>query len=249
MSSRNVIIKNRKNKSEFFETKKSVSKSSPDLGLEFHSENKAQLESDLDLQKGGVFDASKARSAESKSAIKSKRAPTRYSLNKNKYLLPPEVDALKNALEKFYSSDPRNCLLIGLALRTGGRAQELLNLQKVDINTYDQTVYIRGIKGSSDREIPLHEDFFKQLAKYSESINGTSLFDFSYMRLYQIWDLYRPVAKKFHSLRHTFAIQLYQKTKDLRLVQVALGHRNITNTMIYADYVYSQQELRKLILD
>ena len=33
-----------------------------------------------------------------------------------------------------------------------------------------------------------------------------------------------------------------------RLVQVALGHRNITNTMIYADYVYSQQELKKLIL-
>jgi integrase/recombinase XerC len=56
------------------------------------------------------------------------------------------------------------------------------------------------------------------------------------------------VPKKFHSLRHTFAIELYQKTKDLRLVQVALGHRNITNTMIYADYVYSQQELRKLIL-
>ncbi|CAM5999402.1 unnamed protein product [Sphagnum balticum] len=39
-----------------------------------------------------------------------------------------------------------------------------------------------------------------------------------------------------------------QKTKDLRLVQVALGHRNITNTMVYADYIYSQQELRKLIL-
>jgi integrase/recombinase XerC len=68
------------------------------------------------------------------------------------------------------------------------------------------------------------------------------------MRLYQIWQFYRPVPKKFHALRHTFAIELYQKTKDLRLVQVALGHRNITNTMIYADYIYSQQELKKLIL-
>jgi len=75
-----------------------------------------------------------------------------------------------------------------------------------------------------------------------------SLFPISYHRLYQIWHQYRPVAKKFHSLRHTFAIRLYRKTKDLRLVQVALGHRNITNTMIYADYIYSQQELRKLIL-
>ena len=50
-----------------------------------------------------------------------------------------------------------------------------------------------------------------------------------------------------HSAQHAWAA-LYQKTKDLRLVQVALGHRNITNTMIYADYVYSQQELRRLIL-
>ena len=74
------------------------------------------------------------------------------------------------------------------------------------------------------------------------------LFPISYSRLIQIWEHYRPTHKKFHSLRHTFAIRLYKKTKDLRLVQVALGHRNITNTMIYADYVYSQQELRKLIL-
>jgi integrase/recombinase XerC len=57
------------------------------------------------------------------------------------------------------------------------------------------------------------------------------------------------VHKKLHGLRHTFAIRLYKKTKDIRLVQVALGHRNITNTMVYADYAYSQQELRKLILD
>jgi integrase len=74
------------------------------------------------------------------------------------------------------------------------------------------------------------------------------LFPITYNRLRQIWDLYRPVQKKFHSLRHTFAIQLYKKTKDIRLVQVALGHRNVMNTMIYADYVYSQTELRKLIL-
>ena len=34
----------------------------------------------------------------------------------------------------------------------------------------------------------------------------------------------------------------------LDLLQIALGHRNITNTMIYADFVYSQDEMRKLIL-
>ena len=74
------------------------------------------------------------------------------------------------------------------------------------------------------------------------------LFPISYPRLVQIWQHYRPVHKKFHSLRHTFAIELYKKTKDIRLLQMALGHRNIANTMIYADYVYSQTELRRLLL-
>lgn len=173
---------------------------------------------------------------------------TRYSLNKNKYLLPPEVERLKKIITDYEDKDPRNCLLIGLALRTGARAQELLNLTMGDLNTYDESVFIRGIKNSNDRELPLHADFFQRLHRFAGKQDGRHLFPISYNRLYQIWELYRPTPKKFHALRHTFAIELYQKTKDLRLVQVALGHRNITNTMIYADYVYSQQELRKLIL-
>ena len=136
-----------------------------------------------------------------------------------------------------------------MGLRTGGRATELLELRKSDLNAYDETVFIRGIKGSNDREIPLETVLFERLAEFAKPLKAPDLiFDIGYHRLRQIWDWYRPVPKKFHSLRHTFAIRLYRKTKDLRLVQVALGHRNITNTMIYADYVYSQQELKKLIL-
>jgi integrase len=175
-------------------------------------------------------------------------ASRNYSLNKTKYLLSPEKQKLESIIEDYMHKDPRDCLLLSLALRTGARAQELLNLQKRDLNDYDETVFIRGIKNSNDREIPLHSQFFDQLWRYSEKNKENELFPISYMRLYQIWQFYRPVPKKFHALRHTFAIELYQKTKDLRLVQVALGHRNITNTMIYADYIYSQQELKKLIL-
>lgn len=175
-----------------------------------------------------------------------------YSLNKNKYLLEPEALKLEEILSRFIDNDPRNCLLIQLALRTGARATELLNLKPEDINREDETILIRGIKGSKDREIPLSPKLFGQVVKYSERdeevVKKGLLFPISYSRLRQIWDFYRPTSKKFHSLRHTFAIRLYKKTKDVRLVQVALGHCNITNTMIYADYVYSQQELRRLIL-
>lgn len=138
--------------------------------------------------------------------------------------------------------------MIWVALRTGARAQEVLNLRFSDLNSYDESVFIRGLKNSNDREIPLHPELFKRLHRFAEKNGPGELFPITYNRLYQIWEMYRPIPKKFHALRHTFAIELYQKTKDLRLVQVALGHRNITNTMIYADYVYSQQELKKLIL-
>lgn len=135
-----------------------------------------------------------------------------------------------------------------IALRTGARAQEILNIKKSDLNAYDESIFIKGIKNSNDREIPIETKVFRDLWRFQETSKTESLFDISYDRLYQIWLLYRPVPKKFHSLRHTFAINLYKKTKDIRLVQVALGHRNITNTMIYADYLYSQEELKKLIL-
>lgn len=173
---------------------------------------------------------------------------TRYSLNKNKYLLPNELDHLERMLEARVEADQRNCLALLLALKTGGRAQEILNLRKSSLNFEDQSVLIEGLKGSNDREIPLKKELFKKLADYSRTIDGDELFPITYNRFRQIWDQYRPCAKKLHSLRHTFAIQLYKKTKDIRLVQVALGHRNVMNTMIYADYVYSQTELRKLIL-
>lgn len=174
---------------------------------------------------------------------------TRYALNKNKYLLDPEVDRLERILETSHKDAPRDSLVLLLGLRTGARASELLGLRHADLNSYDGTVFIRGLKGSNDRELPVHPELFERLWRYSETQNkNEGLFPIGYHRLRQIWDWYRPVPKKFHSLRHTFAIRLYRKTKDLRLVQVALGHRNITNTMVYADYVYSQQELKKLIL-
>jgi integrase/recombinase XerC len=173
---------------------------------------------------------------------------SRYSLNKNKYLLDPEFEALHKIATDYLESDRRNSLLILIALHSGARATELLNLRRADVNTYDKTLLIRGIKGSNDREIPISHWLFGALEKHLIGLSSDRLFPISYSRLVQIWEHYRPVHKKFHSLRHTFAIRLYKKTKDLRLVQVALGHRNITNTMIYADYVYSQQELRRLIL-
>lgn len=178
----------------------------------------------------------------------SSRRTKQYSLNKNKYLLDFEYDKLQDILNTFETRDPRNVLMFRLALSTGARATELLYIKKTDLDVKSKSVSIYGIKGSNDREIPLENKLFTAIYSYAQKSEGDRLFEITYPRLVQIWLQYRPVQKSFHALRHTFAIRLYKKTRDIRLLQFALGHRNIANTMIYADYVYSQEELRRLIL-
>jgi len=173
-----------------------------------------------------------------------------YQLNKSKYLLQNELTELRRVLGLFREKDPRNTLLIETALNTGARASELLNLKWADLDDHECTVFIKGLKGSNDREIPLKKSIYNNLKKLKNPTDKPEhrIFKISYPRLVQIWNEYKPVHKKFHSLRHTFALNLYKKTRDLRLVQVALGHRNIENTIVYAEYVYSTQELKRLIL-
>ena len=166
-----------------------------------------------------------------------------YSLNRTKYLEPHELSHLMQRLEKSFS---RDSTLILLALKTGARAQEILNIEQPDLSDTYKTVLIKGLKNSNDREIPLQPDVYARVKRLC--FENPRVFPISYSRLVQIWQLHRPCNKKFHSLRHTFAIELYKRTRDIRLVQVALGHRNISNTMIYADYIFKTEELRKLIL-
>lgn len=170
-----------------------------------------------------------------------------YSLNKSKFLLEPELRLLNETLSKFKDRDPRNVLLIELALRTGARAQELLNIQTSDLDPHEETVLIKGLKGSMDREIPLPSALFGRLLSFSKGCDGL-VFPISYNYFRYIWTLYRPIQKKLHCLRHTFAIELYKRTRDLRLVQQALGHKSISNTMVYANYIYSTTELRKVLI-
>jgi integrase len=160
-----------------------------------------------------------------------------------KHLSPDEESALTTLVSKHVN---RDTLLISLALNTGARCEELLMLTKGSFNPSTKSVLIKACKGSNDREIPLTDQLWSQVEAHIETLAPTDLvFDICSQRVRQIWDHWRPGKKKFHSLRHTFAINLYRRTKDLRLVQVALGHKSINSTMVYAAYLYSQEELRK----
>lgn len=172
----------------------------------------------------------------------------RYSINSQKFLSDTELGQLCQTLNKFADKSPRDTALLHFMINTGARATEALNVRGIDLNTENQTVLIRGIKGSDDRELPLPPWLFERLVSLRAKHTREFLFDISYQRLDQIWRDFRPSGKKLHSLRHTFAIRLFKATKDLRLVQLALGHRNIQNTMVYASYVYSTDEMKRILL-
>ena len=171
---------------------------------------------------------------------------SKYEITREKYLSEDEQGQLVKILNRHKDKEPRNVAIIWLALHTGARATELLNLKITDFDVDKQSVYVCGIKNSKDREIPIPEWLFKIVLSLKTHKDG-HIFPISYPRLNQIWTHYKPVKKKFHSLRHTFALNLYDKCKDIKVLQMALGHRSLMNTMIYADFRYNTEELRRVL--
>ena len=164
-----------------------------------------------------------------------------------KYLSDIEANQLEMFLKARLKGNPREALLFLLALKTGARASEILALRKVDLMVFQKSVQISGLKGGNTREIPLPSWLFTALARYALTIEGDVIFTIGYERMVQLWYMWRTSRVNLHVLRHTFAVQLYKKTRDIRLVQQALGHKSITSTEVYQKYVYTQQELRKAL--
>lgn len=183
-------------------------------------------------------------------------------LNSSKHLSDTELKHLESVLKRDIVSKPRNVLLFMLTLYTGARISEVLALTCGDYNIETKTLFIKGLKGSNDRELPLNAFLHTHLKAYMASlapqgiisqdkavheVHKVKLFPISYSRAYQLWTEYRPCKKKIHALRHTRAIKSYKKTRNIHLVKTILGHKSITNTLVYLDYVESNAELKKAL--
>lgn len=168
-------------------------------------------------------------------------------LTPEKYLTDKEYAELERIIEKFYDQNFRNCLIIELLMKTGARAQEVLNIRKNDLNDELETVYIHSLKGGIDRDLPLPRKVYKRLKQYASTVAGDQIFSVGYDSLFLIWRDYRPVEKKLHALRHTAAIRFYKKSRSLHMVMKMMGHTNPKTTMIYLDFVEDREKIRKII--
>lgn len=140
----------------------------------------------------------------------------------------------------------RNALLIRLVLETGARSVEALQVTKADIKD-GGGVHLHGAKGSNDRTVPISAELFRDLQQYAAQMNDCDkLFPITTRRFRQIWARYRINPNLgLHALRHTYGVRLYNSGNDIHAVKTALGHKNISNTMVYLDFVEGVKKLRK----
>ena len=163
-----------------------------------------------------------------------------------------EIRALLSQPNKRARTGLRDLAMIRLMLNAGLRASEVLSLTVRDINWRSGKLTIKRGKGDKDRVVWLNEDDLEILRSWKEKKPESRLL-FTTLAGQKIKDRYlramvKRRAKKAgitkdvhpHTLRHTFATDLYRDTKNIRLVQKALGHAALSNTMIYT-HIYDEE--------
>ena len=149
----------------------------------------------------------------------------------------------------------RNLCILKLMANTGLRVSEALNIELADIEWNTGKLKVRQGKGKKDRFLWINNDDLNLLIKWRDMRFGDNDLLFTTKSGGPVYDVYmRQLMKRLrkkaginknihpHTLRHTFATDLYRKTKDIMLVQKALGHADISTTMIYTHIVDDELE-------
>jgi len=168
-----------------------------------------------------------------------------------KTLTEEEVDSLLHAPNTDEPLGHRDRAMLELLYATGLRVSELINLQMSQVNFNQGVLRIVG-KGDRERLIPLGDESQRWLRDFSDSSRMEILLerqtDYLFptrrgdrMTRQAFWHIIKRYAKKAgiekklspHSLRHAFATHLLNRGADLRVVQLLLGHSDLSTTQIY----------------
>jgi len=168
-----------------------------------------------------------------------------------KTLTEDEVDALLSAPNVDEPLGHRDRTMLELLYATGLRVSELINLQQSQVNFNQGVLRIVG-KGDRERLIPLGEESQRWLQDFIDGPRMEILLerqtDYLFptrrgdrMTRQAFWHIIKRYAEKAgvrkkmspHSLRHAFATHLLNRGADLRVVQLLLGHSDLSTTQIY----------------
>lgn len=162
-----------------------------------------------------------------------------------------EVEALLEAPDIDDPLGLRDRAMLELIYATGLRVSELVGLEIYGANLQHGVVRVTG-KGNKERLVPMGEEALSWIVAYLKNsradLLGTSISDKLFvtrrgggMTRQTFWYMVKRYAQLAgvpgtlspHVLRHAFATHLLNHGADLRVVQMLLGHSDLSTTQIY----------------
>lgn len=168
-----------------------------------------------------------------------------------KSLNEQEVEDLLNAPDTNQPIGLRDRAMLELLYASGLRVSELVTVNVNEVSTQDGVVRVTG-KGSKTRLVPMGEeaaDWIVRYIKYGRpeilqkkmcnalfvTTRAGAMTRQAFWYLIKRYALQAGIHKPMspHVLRHAFATHLLNHGADLRVVQMLLGHSDISTTQIY----------------
>ncbi|MGB2832425.1 MAG: site-specific tyrosine recombinase XerD [Methylotenera sp.] len=168
-----------------------------------------------------------------------------------KSLNEDEVVALLNAPNINEPAGLRDRAMLELLYACGLRVSELVGVKATEVSLSDGVVRVTG-KGSKTRLVPMGEEAVDWISRYLSEARpailqkrlcdalfvtnrGEAMTRQAFWYLIKRYALLAGINKHMspHVLRHAFATHLLNHGADLRVVQMLLGHADISTTQIY----------------
>jgi integrase/recombinase XerD len=187
---------------------------------------------------------------------------SRQPLRVPKVLSEAQVEALLAAPDEHTPLGLRDRAMLELMYASGLRVTELVGLKTVQVGLNEGVIKVMG-KGARERLVPFGEEARQWIVRYLETarqaILGRQVSDALFvtsrggpMTRQMFWTLVKQHALRAdvivplspHTLRHAFATHLLNHGADLRVLQMLLGHADISTTTIYTHV--ARERLRQL---
>lgn len=185
------------------------------------------------------------------------RYALKRNLTKNDFTMFLQFDSVDNDRERFltleeieqlysfYKDNFVYLLFVKLALTTGGRLNDLLNLKKKDINFSHSLAKLKNFKGNTTYAIFLKDDVANMLLEHTKTLNPNDkvFTTISQSKLLNDLDnLFNTGIEKddtknrvvIHTLRHTFASYLAISGTPIYTISKLMDHKDIKMTLRYA---------------
>lgn len=166
-----------------------------------------------------------------------------------KFLSQEQIDLFLNQFNGSKSIDIRNQAMFETLYATGMRVSEIINVKVTDVNLENGTIRVVG-KGNKERIVILNQSSISCLETYIHSARAKLQED--YTDILFLNNKGKPltrqgfnfILKKYannvgiteispHIFRHSIATHMLNNGGDLRMIQLLLGHANISTTEVY----------------